>query len=64
MASVGVCRRVKQLLALYEEETEPDKLDCLVFHVDRLYRLLLALNVSNDTLEVVGAGQSLTKNLL
>ena len=59
----GVCRRVKELLTSYEEDREPDKLDCLVFNVDRLYRLLLALNVSNDVKECVGAGLNLLEEL-
>ena len=62
-AVAGVCRRVKQLVASYEEGREPDKLDCLVFHVDRLYRMLLALNVNNHVLEAVGTGLSLLEEL-
>ena len=47
----------------YVEGRGADKLDCLVFHVDTLYRLLLALNISNDTLEAIGAGLSLLEEL-
>ena len=42
----GVCQHVQQLLSSYEEGREPDKLDCHVFHIDRLYRILLALNIA------------------
>ena len=52
-AVTGVCRRVQRLVACYEEDREPDKLDCLVFHVDLI---LLAFNVNMEVLEAVGTG--------
>ena len=39
-------------------------LDCLVYHVDRLYRILLAINAcSNNVLEAVGMSLSLLEEL-
>ena len=32
----------------YDESREPDKLDSLVFQVDRLYRILLPLDICSD----------------
>ena len=58
-AIAGICQRVKRLVACYEEGREPEKLDCLVFHVDRLHRVLLALNTSSEVLEVVGMSLTL-----
>lgn len=63
-AVVSLCRRVKLLVASFEEGREPDKLDSLVFHVDRLYRLLLALaNTSSTVLKAVGKSLSLLEEL-
>ena len=62
-AIAGVCQRVKRLVACYEEGREPEKLDCLVFHVDRLHRTLLALNTSSEVLEVVGMSLTLLEEL-
>ena len=59
-AIVRVCQRVQRLVASYEEGREPDKLDCLVYHVDRLHRILLATNAcSNNVLEAVGMSLTL-----
>ena len=41
-AVADVCHRVKRMVECYEEGREPNLLDCLVFHVDRLRRILLA----------------------
>ena len=41
-------QRVQRLVACYEEPRDPDKLDCLVYHVDRLHRILLELNTCNS----------------
>ena len=35
-AVADVCHRVKRMVQCYEEGREPNTLDCLVFHVDRL----------------------------
>ena len=59
----GVCRRVQRLVACYAEGREPDKLNCLVFHVDRLHCMLLALNVSNEVLEAVGMNLTMLEEL-
>ena len=58
-----VCQHVQQLILSYEEGREPEKLDCLVFHVDRLYRILLALNVTTEVLEAVGTSLRLLEEL-
>ena len=61
---VVVCRKVIQLVECYEVGREPDKLDCLVYHVDRLYRILLALNTStNGLLEAVGTSLTLLEEM-
>lgn len=63
-AVAAVCQRVKRLVACYEEGREPDKLDSLVFQVDRLYRILLALSTcSSDVVEAVGRSLSLLEDL-
>ena len=63
-AIVRVCQRVQRLVASYEEGREPDKLDCLVYHVDRLHRILLAINAcSNNVLESVGMSLTLLEEL-
>ena len=63
-ASVGVCQRVKRLVTCYEEGREPDKLDCLVYHVERLHRILLALNSSNrEVVDTVGMSLTLLEDL-
>ena len=63
-AVVVVCQRVQRLVACYEEGREPDKLDCLVYHVDRLHRTLLAINTcSNNVLEAVGMSLTLLEEL-
>ena len=63
-AIVRVCQRVQRLVASYEEGRDADKLDCLVYHVDRLYRILLAINAcSNNVLEAVGMSLSLLEEL-
>ena len=56
----GVCQRVKQALACFEEGEVPDDLDSLIFLVEKLYRLLLALNLTSDAiLDSVAVGLSL-----
>ena len=63
-AVAAVCQRVKRLVACYEEGREPDKLNALVFHVDRLYRILLAVNsCSSDVVEAVGRSLRLLEDL-
>ena len=63
-AVAAACQRVKRLVACYEEGREPDKLDALVFHVERLYRILLALNsCSSDVVEAVGRSLRLLEDL-
>ena len=63
-AIVGLCQRVQRLVACYEEGREPDKLDCLVYHVDRLHRTLLGINAcSNSVLEAVGMSLTLLEEL-
>ena len=63
-AIVGVCQRVQQLVACYEEARDPDKLDCLVYHVDRLHHILLELNTcSSEVLEAVGLSLTLLEEL-
>ena len=63
-----VCRRVQRLLTCYEEGRESVTLDCLVFHVDRLHRLLVAVDDvyntgSSDVLEGVGMALSFLEEL-
>ena len=41
-------------MASFKEGKDPDELDSLFFHMDRLYRLLIALNPSSTVLELVG----------
>ena len=61
---IRICQRVQRLVACYEEDREPDKLDCLVFHVDKLHRILLALNTtSSGILEAVGMSLTLLEEL-
>lgn len=63
-AVADVCHRVQRLLACYEEGREPDTLDCLVFHVERLDRILSAIgNISSEALEAVGVALSLLEEL-
>lgn len=50
-----VCRVVVHLVESYDEDREPDKLDLLVFQVDRLFRMLLSLDVSDQILEAISA---------
>ena len=38
-------------------------IDCLVFHVDRLHHILLALNLRSEILEAVGVALSLLEEL-
>ena len=38
----------QRLVACYEEPRDPDKLDCLVYNVDRLHRILLELNTCSS----------------
>ena len=63
-----VCRRVQRLVTYYEEGRESGTLDCLVFHVDRLRRLLVAVDDvyntgSSDVLEGVGMALSFLEEL-
>ena len=58
-----VCRVVLHLVESYDEGREPDKLDLLVFQVDRLYRILLSLDVSNQILETLCASLCLLQEL-
>jgi len=62
-AVVVVCQRVQRLVACYEEGREPDKLDSLVYHVDRLHRTLLAINTCSNVLEAVGMSLTLLEEL-
>lgn len=58
-AIVGVCQRVKRLVACYEEGREPDKLDCLVYHGKATW--YFALNTSGtEVVDAVTVGMSLT----
>ena len=41
----GVCQRVKQALSCFEEGEIPEDLDSLIFIVEKLHRLLLALDL-------------------
>ena len=60
----GICQKVLQLIAQYEEGKEPEKLDCLVYHVGRLFRMLMLLNDStNELLEATSKGLALLENL-
>ena len=59
-----ICRVVRHLVQSYEESKEPDKLDLLVFQVDRLYRLLLPLDIRSDqVLEAISASLCLLQEL-
>ena len=59
-----VCGAVKGLVESYEESRAPDKLDSLAFQVDRLYRMLLSLDIcSNQVLEAVSMSSSLLQEL-
>ena len=49
----GACQRVQQITNSYDEGREPNKLDCLVIHVDRLYSMLVALDLGTEILEAV-----------
>ena len=51
------------MVECYEEGREPDTLDCLAFHVDRLSRILLAMDVPDEVLEAVGMAHSLIAEL-
>ena len=62
-AVANVCRRIKRMVECYEEGREPDTLDCLVFHVDRLRRILLAMDVPDEVLVAVGMAHSLIAEL-
>lgn len=63
-AVIGVCSTVSMLVDSYEETRQPDKLDALIFHVDRLRRVLLPLDVcSNEVLEALGVSLSLLEEL-
>ena len=62
-AIIGVCRRVQRLVVCFEEGREADKLDSLVYHVDRLHRFLLATNTRNNVLEAVGLSLTLLDQL-
>ena len=63
-ATRGVCRRVRHVLVRYEEGREPEQLDCLIFHVERLHRLLLSLHVTtDDIIEAVAVSLSLLEEL-
>ena len=48
---------VQRLVACYEEPRDPD---CLVYHVDRLHRILLELNTCSS--EVLEAGLTVRTN--
>ena len=63
-AVVTICRTVQRFLASYEEGREADKLDSLVYHVERLYRILLiADNCGSDVLEAVGKSLTLLQDI-
>ena len=62
-AVADVCHRVKRMVECYEDGREPNTLDCLVFHVDRLRRILLAVDVPDEVLEAVGMAHSLIAEL-
>ena len=63
-AIVRVCRRVQQLLMVYEEGRDPDKLDCLVYHVGRLQRMAMALdNCSTQVIEATSRSLTLLEDL-
>ena len=52
-AVVIVCRRVQQYLAAYEGRSECT-LDCLIYHVERLYHKLVTYDkCSNHVLDVI-----------
>ena len=56
----GVCQRVKQALSCFKEGEIPEDLDSLIFHVKKLHRLLLALDLTRDKmLDSVAVGLGL-----
>ena len=60
----SVCQRVKQALVCFEEGEIPEDLDSLIFHVEKLHRLLLALDLTSDEiLDSVAVGLSLLLEL-
>ena len=60
-ATRGVCRRVRHVLV---EGREPEQLDCLIFHVEKLHHLLLSLHVTTeDIIEAVAVSLSLLEEL-
>lgn len=45
------------------EGRETEKLDCLIFNVSMLHRLLLSSDTGNEILEAVGVGLSLLEEV-
>ena len=63
-AVIGVGRRVQQYLRSYEDGRERDTLDCLIYHVERLYCMLLTYeNLSSDVLEAVATSLTLLQDI-
>ena len=54
-APFGICLKVLQLIAQYEEGKVQEKLDCLVYHVGLLFRMML-LYSTNKLLEATSKG--------
>ena len=58
------CRTIQRLLVSYEETNDPDKLDSLTYHTNRLHRILLTLNTcSFQVLELISVSLSLLEDL-
>ena len=63
-AVIAVGRRVQQYLGSYEGGREEDTLDCLIYHVERLYYMLLTYdNLSSDVLEAVAKSLTLLQDI-
>ena len=59
-----LCEVIQHLVESYDESREPDKLDMLVFQVDKLYSMLISLDIcSNQVLDALCVSACLLQEL-